>query len=123
MPLACGGTPDVRGLRRSPPPRLEVDAMALRHVAWFRFKDGVSAERIDEHLAACRSLVGRVPVVQNLECGPNLSDRAEGLTHCIIVSLPDHTALPAYLEHPDYVPVAEALVADVAELRVMDVEV
>jgi hypothetical protein len=97
--------------------------MALRHVAWLRFKEGVSTDRIEKHMAACRSLVGRVPVIQNLECGPNLSDRAGGFTHCIIVSLPDHDALPAYLDHPEHVPVAEALVADVAELRVMDVEV
>jgi hypothetical protein len=97
--------------------------MAVRHVAWLRFKSGVSPERIEEHMTACRSLIGRVPVVQNLECGPNLTDRAGGFTHCIIVSLSDREALPAYLEHPDHLPVAEALVADVAELRVMDVEV
>jgi hypothetical protein len=97
--------------------------MALRHVAWLRFKVGVSPERIDHHLAACRSLVGHVPVLQNLECGPNLSDRAGGFTHCIIAFLPDRDALSAYLDHPQHVPVAEALVADVAELRVMDVEV
>ena len=97
--------------------------MALRHVAWLKFKDGVSPERIESHMDACRSLVGRVPVVQNLECGPNLSDRAEGFTHCIIVSLPDRDALSAYLDHPEHIPVAEALVADVADLRVMDVEV
>lgn len=97
--------------------------MPLRHVAWLRFKEGVSSERIEGHLAACRALVGRVPVVERLECGPNLSDRAGGFTHGIIVSLPDADALPAYLEHPAHVPVAEALVADVAELRVMDVSV
>ena len=97
--------------------------MALRHVAWLRFKDEVSPERIDEHLAACRALVGPVPVLENLECGPNLSDRAGGFTHCIIVSLRNRDALAAYLEHPEHVPVAEALVADLAELRVMDVEV
>jgi Stress responsive A/B Barrel Domain len=97
--------------------------MALRHVAWLRFLDGVSPERIENHLEACRALVGRVPAVENLECGPNLSDRAEGFTHCIIVSLPDRDALLAYLDHPEHVPVAAALVADLAELRVMDVEV
>ena len=96
--------------------------MALRHMAWFRFKDGVTTDRIEEHLSACRSVVGRVPAVLSLECGPNLSDRACGLTHCIIVSLRDYDALPD-LEHPLYVPVAEALLADVAELLVMDVEV
>jgi Stress responsive A/B Barrel Domain len=97
--------------------------VALRHVAWLRFNDGVSSDRIEKHMAACRSLVAHVPVIQKLECGPNLSDRAGGFTHCIIVSLPDYDALPAYLEHPAHVPVAEALVADVAEPRVMDVEV
>jgi hypothetical protein len=97
--------------------------MPLRHVAWLRFKDDVTPERIEAHMEACRSLVGRVPVVERLECGPNLSDRAGGFTHGIIVSLADADALPAYLEHPAHVPVAEALVADVAELRVMDVAV
>jgi hypothetical protein len=52
--------------------------MALRHVAWLRFKDGVSPERIENHMAACRLLVGRVPVLENLECGPNLTDRSGG---------------------------------------------
>ncbi len=55
--------------------------MALRHVAWLRFKDGVSPERIEDHMASCRSLIDRVAVVQNLECGPNLSNRAGGFTH------------------------------------------
>ena len=40
-----------------------------------------------------------------------------------LVSLADRDALPAYLDHLEHAPVAEALVADVAELRVMDVEV
>jgi hypothetical protein len=97
--------------------------MPLRHVAWLRFKAGVSPERIDDHMAACRLLVDRVPVLENLECGPNLTDRSGGFTHCIIASLPDRDALSAYLDHPDHAPVAEALVADVAELRVMDVDV
>jgi hypothetical protein len=39
--------------------------MPLRHVAWLRFKDGVSPERIEDHMAACRLLVDRVPVLEN----------------------------------------------------------
>jgi hypothetical protein len=95
----------------------------LRHVAWLKFKDGVDPRRIESHLEACRSLVGRVPAVLNLECGPNLTDRAGGFTHCIIVSLADRDALDSYLEHPAHVPVGEALKADLADLRVMDVQV
>jgi hypothetical protein len=96
--------------------------MALRHVAWLRFNDGVDQARVERHLQACRSLVGRVPAVMNLECGTNVSDRAGGFTHGIIVSLADRSALTAYLEHPAHVPVAEALMSDLAELRVMDIE-
>jgi hypothetical protein len=88
-----------------------------------RFNSGVDAGRIEQHLTARRALVGKVPAVQDLQCGANLSDRAGGLTHGIVVTLPDHAALPAYLEHPAHVPVATALKADVAELRVMDLQV
>ena len=97
--------------------------MAFLHIAWFRFKEGVSPERIEQHLTACRALVGKVPVVQNLQCGGNTSDRAGGLTHGIVVTLPNAASLPKYLEHPAHVPVAQALMADVAELRVMDLVV
>src|SRR5262245_39470927 len=97
--------------------------MPLLHIAWFRFKEGVAQERIDRHLAACRGLVGKVPAVRDLQCGANASNRAGGFTHGIVVTLPDAAALPTYLEHPAHVPVANALFADIAELRVMDLAV
>ena len=97
--------------------------MPLLHIAWLRFNPGVDARRIEQHFMACRALVGKVPVVRDLRCGANLSDRAGGLTHGIVVTLPDHAALPAYLNHPAHLPVADALKTDVAELRVMDLQV
>jgi hypothetical protein len=97
--------------------------MAVRHVAWLKFKEEVPAERIEHHLAACRALVGKVPAVINLECGPNFTDRAGGFTHCIIVSLANREAIPEYLNHPAHIPVVDALKLDIADLRVMDVEV
>ena len=97
--------------------------MMAKHIAWLKFKDGVTHERIEHHMAACRALVGRVLAVINLECGANYTDRAGGFTHGIIVTLPNREALPLYLNHPEHVPVADALVADLADLRVMDLEV
>jgi Stress responsive A/B Barrel Domain len=97
--------------------------VSLLHIAWFRFKPGVSSERIEHHLVACRELMGRVPVVRDLQCGSNLSDRAAGMTHGIVVTLADYAALPAYLEHPAHIPVATALKEDIAELRVMDLQI
>jgi hypothetical protein len=96
--------------------------VTAKHVAWFNFKEGVSEERIEEHLEAVRTLVELVPVVQQIECGPSHTDRAGGLTHCIIVTLPSREALTDYMDHPLHVPIAEALVADVDELRVMDLD-
>jgi hypothetical protein len=96
--------------------------MSAKHIAWFRFKDGIDEERIAHHMAAVRSLVDVVPEVISVECGASYTNRAGGLTHCILVSLPDRAALPRYLEHPVHVPIADALVADVAELRVMDLD-
>ena len=97
--------------------------MSLLHIAWFRFKAEVPADRVERHLEACRGLVQSVPVVRNLQCGSNLSDRAGGMTHGIVVTLANLAALRDYLDHPAHVPVATALVADVAELRVMDLQV
>jgi len=86
---------------------------------WF---GGVSSEQIEVHLEAVRSLVDLVPVVDQIECGPSYTDRANGLTHCIIVTMPDREALPEYMNRPLHVPIAEALVADVDVLRVMDLD-
>lgn len=96
--------------------------MTAKHVAWFSFKPGVSDERIDEHMRAVQTLADVVPFVSGVDCGKSYTDRADGLTHCIIVTLPDRESLPQYLEHPAHVPIAEALVGDIAELRVMDLD-
>lgn len=96
--------------------------MTAKHVAWFRFKDEVSDDRIDEHLRAVRTLAALVPVVSAIDCGKSYTDRAGGLTHCIIVTLPDRGSLARYLGHPAHMPIAEALVSDIAELRVMDLD-
>ena len=96
--------------------------MAAKHIAWFRFKEGVTEERVEAHLAAVRALKGQVPEVLEIECAKSYTDRAGGLTHGIVVTLPGKEALPRYLNHPVHVPVAEALVADIAELKVMDLD-
>jgi hypothetical protein len=96
--------------------------MSAKHIAWFRFKEGVGEDRIERHMTAVRSLVDLVPEVLTIECGASYTDRAGGLTHGIVVTLPNRQALPRYLNHPAHVPIAEALVADIAELRVMDLD-
>ncbi len=96
--------------------------MAIRHVAWLKFKEGVASERIEEHMQACQGLADTVPSVETLECGENVSDRAGGFTHGIIVSVADRGGLDRYMNHPTHVPIAEALAADLEDLKVMDIQ-
>jgi hypothetical protein len=96
--------------------------MAVMHMVWVRFNEGVTDERIARHLAALRGLVGRVPAVLDLKVGASFTDRAGGLTHGILVTLPDRASLPGYLNHPEHLRVLGALQPDVAELRAMDIE-
>jgi hypothetical protein len=74
-------------------------------------------------MEACRGLVGVVPAVINLQCGPSFTQRSGDYTHCIIVTLADREAIPKYLEHPEHIKVVTPLKEDVADLMVMDVEV
>jgi hypothetical protein len=97
--------------------------MTNLHIAWMRFKEGVTDERIEQHFAACRTLPDKVPVVMDLQCGPNFTDRAGGFTHGIVVTLPSREAISDYLEHPEHVKVVEPLGEDVADLMVMDIQV
>ena len=97
--------------------------MPVVHMAWIGFKDGVSAERIAQHIAACRALVGHVPVILDLKAGASFSGRAGSLTHCVVVTLRDRASLSDYLNHPQHRAVLSALQADVAEMRAMDIEV
>jgi Stress responsive A/B Barrel Domain len=97
--------------------------MTNLHIAWMRFKDGVTDAQIERHLAACRKLPGKVPVMIDLQCGPNFTHRAAGYTHGIVVTLPSPDSISAYLEHPEHVKVVEPLREDVADLLVMDIQV
>ncbi len=97
--------------------------MPVVHMTWVGFKDGVSAERIAQHVGACRALVGRIPAIIELNAGANFTDRAGPLTHGVVVTLPDRAALSDFLNHPAHLAVLAALKPDLADMRAMDIEV
>lgn len=80
---------------RSPSPGV------LRHVVLFKFKDDAKAEQIREVESEFRALKGKIPGVQALEWGTNVSPEglAQGFTHCFLVSFADAQARDAYLPH------------------------
>ena len=95
--------------------------MAVQHIVWLKFNDGVGAERIDEHLRALATLPEAIAEITGFSIGENFTDRARGYTHGLIVTLGSRDDLPRYIEHPRHQQVAGALRQD-AELLVMDYE-
>lgn len=96
--------------------------MAVEHMVWIKFNDGVEPARMQQHLDKLQALQGRVPGVQRIVTGTNFTDRANGYTHGLMVTLDDRDALDTYASHPEHVAVAGALKQD-ADLLAMDIDV
>ncbi|KGE03914.1 hypothetical protein HRUBRA_01419 [Pseudohaliea rubra DSM 19751] len=60
-------------------------------------------------LARVRALADEVPGVVSIKAGDNITDRAQGYSHGIIVTLADREALRTYLEHPEHVALGSLL--------------
>lgn len=95
--------------------------MAVDHMVWIKFNEGVGPERIREHLDNLGNMKGIVPAIKEVRIGENFTDRSGGFTHGLIVTVESREALPEYLNHPHHVEVATPLKED-AELRAMDIE-
>ncbi len=95
--------------------------MPVQHIVWIRFNEGVPGDRIDQHLVALKALEDEVPGIVELSLGENFTDRAQGDTHGLIVTLEDKAALSGYATHPYHVEVAAAVRAD-GSLMVLDYE-
>jgi hypothetical protein len=84
----CGGAEPSRGV--------------LRHVVLFKFKDGATAEQVKGVEEKFRALKSRIPEIQDLEWGTNVSPEkhSQGFTHCFFLTFKDAAARDAYLPHP-----------------------
>ena len=75
--------------------------MALEHMVWLTPKAGVSEEKMEEILQSIRVLT-HLPGVVAISAGRNITDRANGATHGVLVTLNEASDLPLYLDHPDH---------------------
>ena len=73
----------------------------LRHVVLLKFKDDAKPEQIREVETEFRALKTRIPSIQSLEWGTNVSAEGlnQGFTHCFFVTFADAKARDAYLPH------------------------
>ena len=95
--------------------------MAVQHMVWIKFNEGVSEQRKQEHLDGLAGLTDKVPGIVSLHVGENFTDRSGGYTHGLLVTLTDRQALEVYAPHPEHVKVAGPLKAD-ASLLAMDIQ-
>ena len=75
--------------------------MVLEHMVWLTPKAGVSDDKMEEILASIRALT-HIPGVLAISAGKNITDRANGATHGVLVTLEQAADLPTYLNHPDH---------------------
>lgn len=74
----------------------------LQHVVLFQFKAGTTPEQVAQIEEAFAALPAKIPEIKGLEWGTNVSpeNKAEGFTHCFLVTFADEAGRDIYLPHP-----------------------
>ncbi len=74
----------------------------LRHVVLFKFKAEVTSQQVDEVTRAFSALPGKIDTIHDFEWGTDVSveNKAEGFTHCFLVTFRSDEGRAAYLPHP-----------------------
>jgi len=80
----------------------EDDGKLLRHVVLFKFKDTSTPEDVARIVAAFRGLPTRIKEIAGFEWGTDVSPegKAQGFTHCFLVTFRTAADRDAYLPHP-----------------------
>ena len=77
-------------------------ANKLQHVVAFKFKTTATPAQIKEVVDAFRALKKKIPQIQSLEWGTNVSPENlnRGFTHCWVLSFKSAADRDTYLKHP-----------------------
>jgi len=89
-------------------------------MVWLTPKAGVSDDKMAEILASIRALT-HIPGVLAISAGQNITERANGATHGVLVTLERSSDLPDYLGHPDHQAVG-AVLREHCEVLALDYE-
>lgn len=74
----------------------------LRHVVLFKFKDGTTPEQVNKIEQAFAALPNKIKGIVRLEWGTDVSPegKAQGFTHCFLLTFRSEADRDAYLPHP-----------------------
>ena len=73
-----------------------------RHVVLFKFKDSSTKEQVKQVEDAFRALPSKINTITDFEWGTDVSPegKAQGFTHCFLVTFKDKAGLEVYIPHP-----------------------
>lgn len=76
----------------------------LRHIVMFGFREGTTPQELGEIVRRFAALKDEVPGIEAFEWGENNSPegKANGLTHCFLLTFASEDARDAYLPHPNH---------------------
>ncbi len=72
-----------------------------RHVVLFKFKDSATTEQVKAIEAAFKALPSKINTIVDFEWGTDISPegKADGFTHCFLVTFKDKAGLEVYIPH------------------------
>ena len=78
------------------------DGKLLRHVVLFKFKDTSKPADVERIVEAFRGLPSKIDAIKGFEWGTDVSPegKAQGFTHCFLVTFATEADRDAYLPHP-----------------------
>ncbi|HSI34925.1 MAG: Dabb family protein [Phycisphaerae bacterium] len=95
----------------------------LYHLVFFKFKPDAPKERIDAVGKAILELKGKIPSIQSVSWGTNVSPekKDKGYTHAIVMTFKDEKGRDEYLPHPDHKAFGGTLKGIIDDVLVFDV--
>lgn len=102
-------------------PETEIEK-ELKHAVFFKFKDDASPEDVKKIEEAFAALPSKIESIKAFEWGKNNSPegKADGFTHCFMVTFDSEEGRQAYLPHPDHKAFVEILMPVLDKVRVLD---
>ncbi len=74
----------------------------LWHVVLFKLKNNISERQVNRMIMELKDLQRKIPEIQQMHVGPNLSSRGQGHAVMALSSFASKQDLQTYSEHPEH---------------------
>lgn len=114
MTIGCSSSSDSDSISAGKP--------LLRHVVLFKFKDSATEAQVDAIVKAFGELPSKIPEIVEYQWGTDVSieGKANGFTHCFLVSFADEAGRDVYLPHPAHKAFVDLLLPSLDKGTVVD---